>query len=262
MAHWSKWKPRRVECTVTANHQDRPGRMFVVKYAREREGCACAISELVCTALLAALGIQTLSPFIVEVSQGFAVSCNSKSDFPYAISPGPHFGTLLDLNVENGPPIAIDDLLRPFDLVLLWVADTWTANIDREKHGNTLLKLTTGGKYQVIAADQSDCFCGTSRFCSARFPEHLMNEGPAPAPALLPAAIYLAGGKAGLVAAIKRVQQARAMVPQVLQNVPRDWWGGSGIEPRTLVEALNARAERLTGIINPEIWEVPDGILI
>jgi hypothetical protein len=262
MANWSKWKPRRVECTNTWDHQNRPGRMFVVKYAREREGCACVISELICTQLLSELGIQTLTPFIVEVSAGFAASCNFKSDFPYKISAGPHFGTLLETDVENGPPLALGNLSRPFDLVLLWVADTWMGNIDRENEGNTLLKPATGGKYQVIAADQSDCFCGTSRFCGANFPEALMNKGTASAPKVLLEAIYSTGRKTGVEDAIDRVRQVKAKIPNILSSVPRVWWKGSRIEPTQLAEALYARSERLTGIINPETWGVPDGLLV
>ncbi len=262
MAGWSKWKPRRVECTTTADHATLPGRMFVVKYAREGEGCACAVSELVCTQLLSELGIQTLSPFIVEVSTGFAASCNFKSDFPYKISAGPHFGTLLETDVANGPPIAIHDLLEPFDLVLLWVADTWLGNIDRENHGNTLLKLAGGGKYQMIAADQSDCLCGTSQFCGGGYREALRRSGPAPAPKLLPASIYLNGGETGLVNAIERVKEATANIASILPTVPKTWWDKSGIQPQQLTDALCARSDRLTEIINPAMWGVTDGLLI
>ncbi len=262
MADWSKWKPRRVECTGTADHKGLPGKMFVVKYAREREGCACAISELVCTQLLSELEIQTLSPFIVEVGPGFAASCNFKSDFPYKISAGPHFGTLLENDVVDGPPIALEDLLRPFDLVLLWVADTWVGNIDRENHGNTLLKLAKGGKYQMLAADQSDCFCGTSKFCEGTFREVFLKQGPAPAPKLLASTIYLAGGETGLVDAISRVQRISTTVPSILSTVPSAWWGGSGIQPKQLLDALNARSDRLTKIINPGTWGVTDGFLV
>jgi hypothetical protein len=262
MANWSKWKPRRVECTCSANHADTPGRMFVVKYARENVGSACTISELVCTQLLSELGIQTLKPFIVEVSTGFAASCNFKSDFPYKISAGPHFGTLLETDVVDGPPIAIDDVIKPFDLVLLWVADTWMGNIDRENHGNTLLKLGGGGKYQVIAADQSDCFCGTSQFCARGFLEVFRRQGPAPAPGLLTAAIYLTGGETSLVNAIGKIQQATPNIASILQSVPVEWWNRSGIQPKELAEALYARSVRLTEIINPGMWGVPDGLLV
>ena len=262
MANWSKWKPRRVECTTTADHGKLPGHMFVVKYAREGEGCACAISELICTQLLAELGIHTLSPFIVEVSTGFAASCNFKSDFPYKIPPGPHFGTLLETDVVDGPPIALDDLSRPFDLVLLWVADTWMGNIDRENHGNTLLRLVGGEKYEIIAADQSDCLCGTSRFCGGEYQEVLLNTGPAPAPRLLAASIYLAGGETGLVDAIERVRRVRDKIPGILLTVPDVWWNRSGIQPRQLTNALCGRSDRLTEVINPGMWGVTDGLLI
>ena len=262
MANWSKWKPRQVQCTRTADHQDLPGRKFVVKYAREAEGCACTISELICTQLLLELGIQTLNPFIIEVSAGFAGSCNLKSDFPYKISPGPHFGTEHDPNVENGPPVAIDDLAEPFDIVLLWVADTWMGNIDREKYGNILLKPAGSGRFQVIAADQSDCFCGTAQFCGAGFPEVFVNSGRASAPPLLAAAIYQTGGTTGLAEAIRKVQQIRTAIPSVFPTVPPKWWSESKIDQKRLANALYVRSERLTEIINPGAWGVPDGLLV
>jgi hypothetical protein len=110
MSTLTKWKPRRVECTSTPDHQTIPGQMFVVKYACTNEGCACAISELLCTQLLARAGIQTLSPCIVRVNPGFAASCNMKSDFPYPIKEGDHFGTKHLENVEDGPPPSLGDL--------------------------------------------------------------------------------------------------------------------------------------------------------
>ncbi|MDR3798810.1 MAG: hypothetical protein P4K93_11680 [Terracidiphilus sp.] len=262
MSPLTKWKPRRVECTRTPDHQGRSGEMFVVKYARGNEGCACAISELVCTQMLSKLGILTLNPFIINVSPGFAASCNFKSDFPYKISPGDHFGTLLETNVENGPPIALIDLMRPFDIVLLWVADTWIGNIDREREGNTLLRLVGTGKYDVIASDQSDCFCGTSRFCSGDFRSTFSKKGSASAPAMLPAAIASAGGRTALTNAISRVQQLLNEIPGILSTVPEPWWHESAIQPADVARALRARSDQLAGIIRPEIWEVPDGCLI
>jgi len=206
MSILTKWKPRRVECTKTYNHEDVPGEMFVVKYACNKQSCACAISELVCTQLIARVGVRTLSPWIVKVNSGFAASCNLKSDFPYPISAGEHFGTSLETDVENGPPIALEDLAEPWDLVLLWVADTWIGNIDRPTDGNILLKYAGNGMYHLVAADQSDCFCGADLFCSEGFPDGYLKRRTASAPQILPAAIAKTGGKQAVTRAITRVQ--------------------------------------------------------
>ena len=50
--------------------------MFVVKYACTKGGCACGISELVCTQLLAKVGVRTLSQCVVKVNPGFAATVN------------------------------------------------------------------------------------------------------------------------------------------------------------------------------------------
>jgi hypothetical protein len=262
MADWSKWKPRRVQCTNSANHTGLPGETYVVKYAAGSSGCACAISELVCTQLLSELGICTLNPFIVEVSTSFAASCNSKLNLQYPIIPGPHFGTLLDRDVANGPPIALNDLARPFDLVLLWVADTWIGNIDRGVEGNTLLKPAGSGRFHLLASDQSDCFCGASQFCGASFPDVFLDVGKSPAPKVLASAIYSTGGSTALMDAIGRVQQMTSQVPSILSTVPQAWWSGSKIEPTNLVNALHVRADQLTKLIDPAFWGVTDGFLI
>jgi hypothetical protein len=57
----TRWEPRRVSCTQTADHADAPGTEYVVKYRRPgRLGAAAVISEVVCHSLLRALQIRTL----------------------------------------------------------------------------------------------------------------------------------------------------------------------------------------------------------
>ena len=261
MSVLTKWKPRKVECTKTAEHSDIPGEMFVVKYASSKEGSACAISELVCTQLLAGIGLRTLEPSIVRVSQGFAASCNFKSDFPYAIKEGDHYGTQLVTRVADGPPTALDDLNDPWQLVLLWVADTWIGNIDRERQGNTLLSLASGGRFHLIAADQSDCFGGTSNFVDGQFSARFAKQGKAPAPKPLVAAIAKSGGRSAVAEAVRRVRNATDQVSAALSSVPAQWWRESGISPGFVLSALMARAEGLDSIIKPSEWELSDGVL-
>jgi hypothetical protein len=262
MSRLTKWKPRRIVCTKTPDHKDLPGNMYVAKYASGRQGSACVISELVCTQLLAKLGLRTLKPFIVTVNSNFAASCTSKFDFPFSVSAGEHFGTLLETDVENGPPSSIDELKDPMELILLWVADTWVGNIDRQVIGNILLQHVGQDKFQIIAADQSDCFGGTSEFCSSDFPKNFLERGRAPAPRILPTAIAKYGGRTAITDAIAKVQTVATEVQAVISTVPSAWWRGAAIQPSLLKEALTARLLRLSSIINPAEWELPDGVLL
>jgi len=61
--------------------------------------------------------------------------------------------------LKMGRPSVTMISLIPARLLHLWVLDTWFNNIDRELHGNTLLEVARG-QFDLIAADQSDCFCG------------------------------------------------------------------------------------------------------
>jgi hypothetical protein len=262
MSVLTKWKPRRVECTPTPDHQAIRGQMYVVKYACGNEGCACAISELVCTQLLSKVGVRTLIPCVVTVNPGFAASCNFKSDFPYPIMEGEHFGTTLMEDVEDGPPPSLSDLNSPWELVLLWAADTWVGNIDREKNGNTLLQYAGDGRFHVIASDQSDCFGGTASFCSESFPSGFLKQSSASAPSVLAGAIAAAGGRGAVAEAIRRVQAVVVEIPSVLSTVPTPWWNQSKIQPSSVMGSLRTRAENLQDIIKPADWELPDGVLL
>jgi hypothetical protein len=199
---------------------------------------------------------------VVKVNSAFAASCNFKSDFLHPIKEGEHYGTLLLVDVEDGPPLSLVDVSQPWELVLLWVVDTWIGNIDREINGNTLLQHAGSGRFHVIAADQSDCFGGASNFSSDGFPTDFLKQGSAPAPAILAAAIGASGGRKAVSEAIKTVQGVVGQVSGVLSTVPDSWWGQGAIQPSSVLNALHTRAERLPSIINPSAWELPDGVLL
>jgi hypothetical protein len=259
-ASFTKWKPRRVECTQSGDHRGDAAGLYIVKYGSDSGAFRCLISELVCTQLLASLGVRTLSPHIVEVTAGFAASCNLKSDFIRKIVAGKHFGTP-EIDAENGPPIALSQLSDPEELVLLWVGDTWLGNIDRANEGNILLQHAGGGTFHVIAADQSDCFGGTDAFGSEHFPRHFMNLRTADAPKILPAAIWKSGGTKCLNMAIAKVTEILSTIPRILASVPSEWWHQASINPTVLESALMSKSQQLEQIIQLRRWEVTDGSL-
>ena len=258
----TKWKPRRVYCTTNANHKDAPGIPYVVKFASDRESAAALISETVCTRLLASGGLTTLDMTIVRANTAFAASCNSKSDFPYPVLKGDHFGTILREDVEACPPLEYDDIVEPFEIVALWAFDTWLCNIDRDTYGNTLLKVGKSGKFSIIASDQSDCFCGTASFCSTEFAMTMAKRGVAPALKQLVTAISNTGGPVAVRKAIAMVNATVGNVNEALGYTVDVWWATAKIDPDDVAKVLVERASRLEDIMKPSQWEVPNGAII
>jgi hypothetical protein len=254
----TRWKPRRVFCTLESDHSDAPGTLYVAKLAVGRVGAAALISETVCTHLLRDAGFRTLDSAIIRVSDGFALSCNAKSDYPGPISTGDYYATLHRDDVEAGPPPTYDLLAQPRDLLKLWVYDTWLANIDREVDGNILLSLATGGRFHVIAADQSDCFCGSSTFCSGAFARSMETRGHASSVSFLPRVILENGGPRAVRQAASEARYSAGRVGAALALVPESWWRVSSLTPNVVGDVLERRAYRLEEILNPSQWEVPN----
>jgi hypothetical protein len=259
MAGVTRWKPRRVYCTNQPDHTDQPGQLFVVKFLQGQPGAAALISEVVATSLLRFAGFQTLDPFVVGVSDGFAQSCNASSDYPYRVVSGLHFGTMHRDDVEAGPPLVYDDLAKPSEVVELWVADTWLSNIDRQVDGNTLLKVTTSGKFRLIAADQSDCFCGAVSFCSDQMERRMCTARTAPSIQCLAQVLFNHGGPGLIRTAIQRVRSCVPLINNVINLVPEEWWNISRIDPERVRRVLENRAGHLEQILHPDQWEVPHG---
>lgn len=259
MAGVTRWKPRRVYCTNEPDHTDQPGQLFVVKFLQGQPGAAALISEVVATTLIRFTGFQTLDPFVVRVSDGFAQSCNASTDYPYRVVTGLHFGTLHRDDVEAGPPLGYDDLAKPSEVVDLWVADTWLSNIDRDVDGNTLLKVAASKRFRLIASDQSDCFCGAASFCADQMEERMNTRGTAPSIQCLAEVLFHHGGPGLIRAAIQRVRSCVPRINDALNLVPGEWWNISRIDPNRVRRALENRAGRLEQIIGPDQWEVPHG---
>jgi len=255
----TRWKPRRVFCTLEEDHSDAPGVLHVAKLPVGPAGAAALISEVVATRLLAVGGFKTLDSRIVRVSDGFASSCNKNSGYPWRISPGDYYATLHRDDVEGGPPPSCDVLAEPEEILRLWVFDTWLGNIDREVEGNILLSLTSSGKFRVIAADQSDCFCGSAMFCSNGLRRGMEQRGPSSSVSFLAQVIFDHGGPTAIRKAAGDVRYACNKVEEILNLVPADWWTKANINAREVLELLEARANRLEDILKPGQWEVLNG---
>lgn len=262
MSLLTRWKPRRVVCTQDAGHADLPGLLYVVKFAQGKPGAAALISEVICTEVFKRAGLATLEPVLVSVSPAFAASCNLKSDFPYKIQPGYHFGTIHKNDVEAGPPLGYDDLYDPTQLIDIWVFDTWVGNIDRECEGNTLLRVTKDGTFDLIASDQSDCFCGAKVFCSNEFESSFRKRGRSPSVGFLPYVIAANDGPKAIWKSLKKVDGVLPNLPEVMKLVPEEWWSQAQIEPMQVLRQLRERARRLNEILNPDEWGVSHGLFV
>lgn len=251
IAPWSRWKPHAVLCTESADHRERPGIGHVVKLAQGSDGAAALISEVICTRLIAAGGLNVLDGRFVMAGPAFATANQ--------IEEGRYYGTVRRFDVVDGPPEKLDVLADPREIVDLWAFDSWLATIDRNTYGNILLERADAEHFRVIAADQSDCFGGAGALASGRWQAALAKNSPAESVAFLQQAIFQCGRLLALTAAIERVEQAAQQLDQAFDLVPQEWWKRAGIpRPHEIRDALAARARRLRDILRVGQWEELD----
>jgi hypothetical protein len=255
MSVLTRWKPRKVYCTVQADHGDQPGTEHVVKFRQGKPGTAAVISEVVATQLLAAGGVPVLDGRLIDASPGFAASYLGKMDVSYSIVAGLHYGTVLRHDVENGPPTAIGDLDDPEEVLDLWVFDSWLCTTDRILEGNVLMTPVSSTKVRLIAADQSDCFGGAGRLADGSWKKVLAERGAAESVSFLQRVIFEVGGVSAIKAAIAKVRMAAGQMRQAMGSVPPAWLQAAGVDPGELTTALDARQRRLEDILNIKNWE-------
>jgi hypothetical protein len=249
----TRWRPRRADCTEHEDRSDAPGKKHVVKYRQGPVGTCALISEVLCYNLLKAGGLRTLDARYVDASPGFAASCRAKSDIPYKVVEGLHFGTLLKLNVENGPPTKLSQIEDPQEIVDIWVFDCWVCNIDRELDGNTLMVYEGGKGFYVIAADQSDCFGGSESLSNGRWKAVMKANRAASSVSVLDQAICHLGPDS-VRTAIEKVRSSNSQSAQAMKSIPRSWWQVANLSQDDLRNALNDRISRLENIVDLQRW--------
>jgi hypothetical protein len=255
----SRWKPRRIACTQTSDHQDAPGIDHVVKLCRDQTSAAALISEVVCHGILRTLGIATLEASLVFVSAAFKRSYHQGSSLGYVVLGDLHFGTVLRETFQPADLKTWDSGFRELlvdvsELIRIWAADCWIMNIDRDVFGNILLAPGKGGAWHIVAADQSDCFLGSGRLSDGSCFEQSAKQGPV---SYLPKlkGILMDEGCAALREMVNRIRQAKTIVPEVVKLVPDAWWGFAGVSPKSVIECLLERAERIHVILQIDFWE-------
>jgi hypothetical protein len=252
----TRWSPRKVLCQSPEGDI----KHYAVKYRRDKESTAAAISEIVGHGILQILGVTTLEPAVIEATEALAQSYRATGDITYNIFVGEHFGTLLRLDfnpVELDAPgsLLFEQIAHAEDIVRLYVADSWLMNLDRGVFGNVLLELTNAGKWRIIAADQSDCFLGARSLADGSYISRSKTHGSAALlPGLTEQALLTLGTKV-LDAAIRRVRIGVPRLQGVLNNVPRAWWNDAGIEASDILNVLTNRADHIHGIVRYDHWK-------
>jgi HipA-like kinase len=250
----SRWEPHKVLCTSTPDHTDRPGILYAVKFCTGRSGAAAMISEVVCAHLFRAANIPTLDVAVVRVSESFAASWNGAIPRHSIEAGSSYFGTVYRTDVGNGPPLRMDQVEDPQQLIDIWVMDSLVCNLDRGTEGNALLiPARNKGKFRVMAADQSDCFCGSESFCAEDFRQRMAGR-PSSEGMFVADAIGIKGGRRVVGQAIDRAVNSLNQLDAAFTLVPEEWWALSGIQTREIALALRDRADRLATIVNLAAW--------
>jgi hypothetical protein len=157
--------------------------------------------------------------------------------------------------VENGPPLGVEKLAEPAELLNIWAFDSWLCTTDRTLEGNTLLVPASPTQVHLIAADQSDCFGGAGRFADGSWQRVLGEPRAAASVSFWQRVVFDCGGVAALREAMAKVQQAARHLEHVFASVPSAWWGEAQIDPPAVKAALEERLRRLGEIINVQQWE-------
>lgn len=256
----TRWEPRRVSCTRSARHSDRPGRLFVAKYRRgDRQSAAALIGEVVSLGILRALGIRTFEAAIVRASPSMSRHYARDPSISYAVPAGDHFGTLYRSDVVpaqmvDGSLSFREKLADARELIAIWAADSWLMNLDREVYGNLLLEPGAHRTWHLLAADQSDCFLGAGALADGSCFERSREHGAAAyLPQLEPTLLQLGSEPLGEIAA--RIENVAAQVHDAVAPVPEEWWLEANVSLEAVVHCLVERAEKIREILQIEHWE-------
>jgi hypothetical protein len=228
-----------------------------VKYRRaDATSTAALISEVVSHALLQRLGIRTLEAVLVSVHPGFARACVVQGLTDYEIEAGLHFGTVFRPDVQPAAPETWtwEQLARPSNLITIWVADSWLMNLDRAVYGNILLEQAAVGAWNLIAADQTDCFLGAGALADGSCFGRSRSHGAAPYLPLLEYA-FVTLGVTALQEALLRVRETVPYLPDATARVPLEWWRQAGVSSETVIACLSERASRIDQIVELAKWE-------
>lgn len=253
----TRWCPRKVLCKETHTPQNVPERRYAVKYRRRGDpaSSAAAISEVVSHALMKMIGLRTLDAVLVQIDVALSLSYGHSGKLDYAVDDGLHFGTLLRLDFQPGPPPRWEQIARPEELIAIWAADTWLMNLDRGVYGNILLEQEgSGSQWHLIPADQSDCFLGSLSLSDGFYRQRAQGHRSAPYLPMLERALYEKGPQP-LQRMVSLIRQTKDRIPDAIARVPPPWWQNSGVRPDELTVCLRHRADQIHALVDLAHWE-------
>ena len=249
----SRWIPRVVKCALARDSEGSDRHDYVVKYRRETpehpkfraESAAMCISELVGTLLIRAAGLRVFEPALVYASAGIGAH----------VLEGYHYGTVYLPTTERDLPEPRDREARnPLEAVRLWVLDTWLGNIDRGVYGNTVF-LPHGQRWDILAADQSDCFGGAGYLAGGASLKRADSAFDVGSYFNIPVLLSDDPGLTALRNAAIRVAELSHLAPIVSSRVPEQWWAEASVDPSDLVAFLTTRATNISTLCGVTEWE-------
>ena len=130
-------------------------------------------------------------------------------------------------------------------------------NLDRSTEGNTRLVPDAQGQFHLLAADQSDCFLGSTSFADGSYltREKGCKAAPYPDKKNFVERAVVEFGCSGLYDTLHDISQVTLKLPEIMQLVPDDWWRQANMQPNALVNCLTQRANRMREIVDVEKWE-------
>lgn len=259
----TRWTPRLVECVEDQSDATSARIDCIIKYRRNsgrdpdalRNSAAMSISEVVASAVLRDMDIRTPNPLLVYVSEEYARSYDSMC-LGYQIVKGYHFATEFMSTATHAVPEPVHEhLANPYDVVRLWLIDSWLANSDRTQRGNALY-LPLGNKWQMVAVDHSDCFGGAGRLADGTAlddPARQVECGWLEPPFMK--LMFTADGINTMRKTVEDIKRTAPLVCNATRLVPDQWWQEACVDPPALECYLKARAGKIDEICQVQQWE-------
>lgn len=248
----SRWKPVDLTCTCD-------GEEFTVrtKLGRDPESVAVSIAESVSHAFLEACGFRVADAYAVTVSQEFAEDLSAQYAFVPPVRAGRHWGTRYMqkevLEVEFVPGL-LQELSKPEETFLLYLADAVLANPDRRTHGNVLLaRRANEARFDLLPIDQSDAFFhpGTMR-AEADLRGRFDRLGAQWLDGTELAVFQ--GGTPVVESSFDRIGALRDRVSDFVSEASGEWLDEARVDPELLVEFLEHRIDNLEALVDRKHW--------
>ncbi len=256
----TRWVPRKVTCATARDVDTCERRDYVVKYRcddsgnlrRRMESAAMCISELVSTLLIRAAGLTVFDPALVYVSDDMAHTYHA---YATNVLEGHHYGTVYLPVAERDLPSPVERQLRnPSDPIRLWALDTWLGNMDRGTHGNTAF-VPHAKRWDLLAADQSDCFGGAGEFAGGGSLQRVDCEFQVGSYFDMPKLLSTDGGLVALRNSTSSIAGLAGVVPLAASRVPDQWWSEAHVDPSDLISFLANRAANISALCKVNEWE-------